>query len=202
MSLGEGGEYAEVLETFRMFAHDRGWVRRIREAVETGLTAEAAVERVQGENRARMVRTRDPYLRDRMHDLDDLANRLLRILTGQIATAAQGELPQNAIVVARNMGPAELLDYDRTQAARRGARRSRGEQPCRHRGARARRAGGRTGHRHHRFRRDGRSDHRRWRARRDPRPALARHRAGLCRKGQVLCPAPGAICRAAAISPR
>jgi phosphotransferase system, enzyme I, PtsP len=104
-----------VLETFRMFAHDRGWVRRIREAVETGLTAEAAVERVQGENRARMMRQSDAYLRDRMHDLDDLANRLLRILTGQTGTAAQGQLPRDAIVVARTMGPAELLDYDRTR---------------------------------------------------------------------------------------
>jgi phosphotransferase system enzyme I (PtsP) len=110
-----GGEYSEVLETFRMFAHDRGWVNRLRETVETGLTAEAAVERVQSDNRARMMRTPDPYLRERMHDLDDLANRLLRILTGQIATASRGDLPQNAIVVARTMGPAELLDYDRTK---------------------------------------------------------------------------------------
>jgi phosphotransferase system, enzyme I, PtsP len=110
-----GSEYSDVLETFRMFAHDRGWVNKLRETVETGLTAEAAVERVQSDNRARMMRTPDPYLRERMHDLDDLANRLLRILTGQIATASRGDLPQNAIVVARNMGPAELLDYDRTK---------------------------------------------------------------------------------------
>jgi phosphotransferase system enzyme I (PtsP) len=110
-----GGEYSEVLETFRMFAHDRGWVNKLRETVETGLTAEAAVERVQSDNRARMLRTPDPYLRDRRHDLDDLANRLLRILTGQVATASRGDLPQNAIIVARNMGPAELLDYDRSK---------------------------------------------------------------------------------------
>jgi phosphotransferase system, enzyme I, PtsP len=110
-----GGEYVEVLETFRMFAHDRGWVNKLRETVETGLTAEAAVERVQSDNRARMLRTPDPYLRERRHDLDDLSNRLLRILTGQVATASRGDLPQNAIVVARNMGPAELLDYDRTR---------------------------------------------------------------------------------------
>ena len=115
LNLGDGGEHDEVLETFRMFAHDRGWVRRIREAVETGLTAEAAVERVQGENRARLARQSDAYLRDRMHDLDDLGNRLLRMLTGQTGTAAQGQLPRDAIIVARNMGPAELLDYDRTR---------------------------------------------------------------------------------------
>ena len=77
-----GAEYSDVLETIRMFAHDKGWVNRLREAVDTGLTAEAAVERVQNDNRARMMRTPDPYLRERMHDLDDLANRLMRILTG------------------------------------------------------------------------------------------------------------------------
>jgi phosphotransferase system enzyme I (PtsP) len=108
-------DYSDVLETIRMFAHDKGWVNRLREAVDTGLTAEAAVERVQNDNRARMMRTPDPYLRERMHDLDDLANRLLRILTGAMATASRSDLPQNAIIVSRNMGPAELLDYDRSK---------------------------------------------------------------------------------------
>ena len=108
-------DYSDVLETIRMFAHDKGWVNRLREAVLTGLTAEAAVERVQNDNRARMARMQDAYLRDRMHDLDDLSNRLLRILTGAKATASRTDLPQNAIVVARSMGPAELLDYDRSK---------------------------------------------------------------------------------------
>ena len=108
-------DYSDVLETIRMFAHDKGWVNRLREAVDTGLTAEAAVDRVQNDNRARMMRTPDPYLRERMHDLDDLANRLLRILTGAMATASRSDLPDNAIIVSRNMGPAELLDYDRSK---------------------------------------------------------------------------------------
>lgn len=109
------GEHDEILETVRMFAYDRGWMQRMREAVETGLTAEAAVERVQSDNRARMQRQADPYLRERMHDIDDLANRLLRILTGQLTTAAEGDLPRDSIVVAHSMGPAELLDYDRSK---------------------------------------------------------------------------------------
>ncbi len=108
-------DYSDVLETIRMFAHDKGWLNRLKEAVATGLTAEAAVERVQNDNRARMQRMQDLYLRERMHDLDDLSNRLLRILTGAIATASRTDLPQNSIVVSRNMGPAELLDYDRTK---------------------------------------------------------------------------------------
>ena len=108
-------DYSDVLETIRMFAHDKGWVNRLGEAVETGLTAEAAVERVQNDNRARMMRTPDAYLRERMHDLDDLSNRLMRILTGAVATASRSDLPANAIIVSRNMGPAELLDYDRSK---------------------------------------------------------------------------------------
>jgi len=109
----EGGEHREVLEAYRMFAYDRGWVHRLEEAVMTGLTAEAAVERVQSDTRARMLRQTDPYLRERLHDLDDLANRLMRQLTGRDHAPARETLPENAILVARSMGPAALLDYDR-----------------------------------------------------------------------------------------
>lgn len=111
--VARGGEHRDVLDSYRMFAHDRGWAAKMHEAVETGLTAEAAVERVQNDNRSRILRLTDPYLRERSHDLDDLANRLLRILAGVSNTAASGDLPKDAIIIARNMGPAELLDYDR-----------------------------------------------------------------------------------------
>jgi len=107
--------HREILESYRMFAHDRGWVRRLTEAVESGLTAEAAVERVQNDTRARMVRQTDSYIRERLHDLDDLANRLLRMLTGDGEMFGSKELPDNAVIVARNMGPAELLEYDRSK---------------------------------------------------------------------------------------
>ncbi|MBJ3786182.1 phosphoenolpyruvate--protein phosphotransferase [Devosia sediminis] len=105
-------DHREILETYRMFANDRGWVNRLAEAIDNGLSAEAAVERVQNDTRARMLRQTDPYIRDRLHDLDDLANRLLRVLTNS-SQPAHRELPDNAILVARNMGPAELLEYDR-----------------------------------------------------------------------------------------
>ncbi|WP_036291379.1 phosphoenolpyruvate--protein phosphotransferase [Methylosinus sp. PW1] len=109
------GEHREVLEAVRIFANDRGWVRRLHEAVRSGLTAEAAVERVQNDARAKLQRQTDPYLRDRLHDLDDLANRLLHQLTGQSYVAERESIPENAILIARNMGPAALLDYDRSR---------------------------------------------------------------------------------------
>ena len=109
------GEHREILEAYKMFAEDRGWTRRLQEAVQNGLTAEAAVERVQNDTRARMARQSDPFLRDRLHDFDDLANRLLRELVGRPHGPFSGDLPADAIIVARNMGPADLLDYDRTK---------------------------------------------------------------------------------------
>ena len=111
--LARAGEHREVLEAFRMFAHDHGWRRRLDEALLTGLTAEAAVQRVRNDTRARMLRQIDPHARERLHDIDDLSNRLLRLLSGGAVTAATGNLPQDTILIARTMGPAELLDYDR-----------------------------------------------------------------------------------------
>jgi phosphotransferase system enzyme I (PtsP) len=111
--VADGGEHREVLEAYRMFGYDQGWLHKMREAVMTGLTAEAGVERVQSDTRARMLRASDPYLRDRLHDLDDLANRLMRVLMGQDHAPSREQLPENAILVARSMGPAALLDYDR-----------------------------------------------------------------------------------------
>lgn len=107
------GEHREVLEAYRMFAHDRGWVRRLEEAIGNGLTAEAAVEKVQNDTRARMSHMSDPYLKERMSDFDDLANRLLRQLMGHDVRSIAEALPKDAILVARAMGAADLLDYPR-----------------------------------------------------------------------------------------
>ena len=108
-----GGEHEEVLQTYKMFAYDEGWGRRINEAIDSGLTAEAAIERVQQRTRMRMREIDDPLLADRMHDLEDLSNRLLRIVSGQLGTAATQGLRRDAILIAKNLGPAELLEYDR-----------------------------------------------------------------------------------------
>ncbi|NBB52545.1 phosphoenolpyruvate--protein phosphotransferase [Rhizobium sp. CRIBSB] len=105
------GQSFEVLETYRMFADDRGWNRSLEEAVRSGLTAEAAVDRVRNEHRARFAKARDPYIKERLHDFEDLANRLLRVLAGD--SPGERELPDDAILVARNLGPADLLEYDR-----------------------------------------------------------------------------------------
>jgi phosphotransferase system, enzyme I, PtsP len=111
-ALAAGGEHRDVLETYRLIADDAGWLTRIEDAIGSGLTAEAAVQRVQNDIRARMGQVSDPYLRERIADLDDLAYRLIGHLVGPNGEAATEALPEKAVLIARNMGPAQLLDYD------------------------------------------------------------------------------------------
>ncbi|MGC2855357.1 phosphoenolpyruvate--protein phosphotransferase [Novispirillum sp. DQ9] len=110
-----GGEFQDVLEAYRMFAEDAGWVNRISDAVRSGLTAEAAVQKVHDDTRVRMQQVSDPYIRERLHDLEDLANRLLTHLVGGGARQSTRDMPEDAVLVCRTLGPTELLDYDRSR---------------------------------------------------------------------------------------
>ncbi|UWR18492.1 phosphoenolpyruvate--protein phosphotransferase [Sulfitobacter pontiacus] len=110
---GGDKDQQQVLEAYRMFANSKGWLRRMEEDIGRGLSAEAAVEKEQSLARARMGQAADAYLRERLSDLDDLSNRLLRILTGQ-GSDTGAEMPTDPILVARNIGPAELLEYGRS----------------------------------------------------------------------------------------
>ena len=94
-----------------MIATDRGWVRKIQNYIQKGLTAESAVQKVRRYTREHYAHIGDQMLKERLADLEDLASRLLRRLAGKEAVAC--DLPESAILVAYNLGPAELLDYDR-----------------------------------------------------------------------------------------
>jgi phosphotransferase system enzyme I (PtsP) len=107
------GDHDEILETYKMFALDEGWARRINDGIDGGLTAEAAIEAVAQAQKIKLGAATDPYLRERLHDLEDLSNRLIRVVSGQSGTAAKRGLSEPSILIARNLGPAELLEYDR-----------------------------------------------------------------------------------------
>ncbi|MSP80491.1 MAG: phosphoenolpyruvate--protein phosphotransferase [Rhodospirillales bacterium] len=110
--LGPNDAHRDVLEAYRMIAADAGWFGRIGKAIDGGLTAEAAVQKVQNDIRARLSQFDDPYLRGRVDDFDDLANRLIQHLLGEVSTRRLRALPEDVILIARALGPAELLDYD------------------------------------------------------------------------------------------
>ncbi|HET7410075.1 MAG TPA: phosphoenolpyruvate--protein phosphotransferase, partial [Paracoccaceae bacterium] len=105
-----GDEPRDIFEAYRMVAYDKGWSRRLLEAIDSGLSAEVAVEKVQSDIRSRMERVADPYLRERLHDLDDVANRLLRHLVSP-DDDGRTEIPRGAVLVARNLGPGALMDH-------------------------------------------------------------------------------------------
>src|SRR3546814_10112919 len=111
---GIGKEHREVLETYRIIARDAGWIGRIREAIVGGLTAEAAVQRVRDDTRARMAGVEDPYIRERLADFEDVALRLLQHLSPETAAGHDAEPAGDWILIARSLGPAEILAYDRT----------------------------------------------------------------------------------------
>ncbi len=111
----DSGESVDILETYRMFARDRGWIGRMQESIRAGLSAEAAVKKVQDANRARLEHVNDPYLRERLSDLNDLATRLLLTLAGKGAAADAVTMPDDVVLIARTIGPAQLLDYDRSR---------------------------------------------------------------------------------------
>jgi phosphotransferase system enzyme I (PtsP) len=103
--------HAEILETYQMLAQDRGWKNSIVQAIHTGLTAEAAAKKVMEDLHVRLEQAQNPYVRERISDLEDVTTRLLHHLTGVSYTSAHSRLPEAFILIARSLGPAELLEY-------------------------------------------------------------------------------------------
>lgn len=105
------GQHLDILDAYRMFAKDKGWYKKIESNVESGLTAEAAVERSYEDMWNRLSATTDTYLKERLHDLRDVSDRLQSYIRGDYGFTRNIE-SNNIIVVAKVMGPADLMDYD------------------------------------------------------------------------------------------
>ena len=106
-------EQRAVFEAYRMLSRSNTWVRLMEVSIQSGLTAAAAADKAQVEFRSQMLRSSDAYMRERLHDLDDLSLRLLRLLTGQTGKNPD-QIPKDPILVARNIGTGELLEYGRS----------------------------------------------------------------------------------------
>ncbi|MCR9077684.1 MAG: phosphoenolpyruvate--protein phosphotransferase [Hyphomonadaceae bacterium] len=113
---GLWGEPREVIEAYKLLASDPTWAEKLREGVRGGLSAEASIDRLRREHRARFEKVKDPYLRERLHDLEDLDNRLLRMLAGgdEVKTNGKPRKDEPEVLIARRLGPAELLDYGKS----------------------------------------------------------------------------------------
>lgn len=109
----EEGEQRDIMETYRMFAHDKGWINQLSAAINTGLTAESAVIKARDEMSNRMSKVESEYIRERVHDLEDVSGKLLEKLMGEKHVPGHAEMPAKFILVARALGPGELLEYGR-----------------------------------------------------------------------------------------
>ena len=109
------GEHVDILDAYRMFAKDKGWYKKIADNVNSGLTAEAAVERAYEDMWNRLSATNDQYLKERLHDLRDVADRLQNYLSGDDGALGNAANIDDIILVAQTMGPADLMDYDYTK---------------------------------------------------------------------------------------
>jgi len=103
-------EQLEILEAYKMLATDKGWLRKIADNIRSGLTAEASAERVYEDMWARLSVIKDTYLKERLHDLRDITDRLRSYLSGDVIDEKIEE--EDIIIIAKTMGPADLMDYD------------------------------------------------------------------------------------------
>ncbi len=81
-SLPGGNAPRDVLDAYRMVSQSAGWLTQVRQAIEDGLTAETAVDKVGRNLRERMRRIADPHLRERLADIEDMIGRLMVALGG------------------------------------------------------------------------------------------------------------------------
>ncbi len=107
-SLPGGNAPRDVLEAYRMVAQSSGWLGQVRQAINDGLTAETAVDKVARTLRERMRRIADPYLRERLADIEDMTGRLMVALGGM---APKPERADGVVLLVRRLGPADLLDW-------------------------------------------------------------------------------------------
>lgn len=113
-------ESREILDVHLLLACDPGWKRQLRERIQEGMTAVMAVDQTLQSIREKLERKgTQSHWQEKMNDFEDLSGRLKRHLVGSDASeileseSLEGDSP--IVVVADRIGPAELLDYDRSR---------------------------------------------------------------------------------------
>ncbi|NDY42674.1 phosphoenolpyruvate--protein phosphotransferase [Dissulfurirhabdus thermomarina] len=100
-------EHSGILESQRLMLKDRMlYDRTLRIIEEEGVNAEWALEKALAHVRGLFRQIRDPYIRDRVEDVEYVSRQLLRLLTGQRETDID-EIDEPAIVVAHDLSPAD-----------------------------------------------------------------------------------------------
>ncbi len=106
----------DILDVHLLLARDPGWKRQLRERIREGMSTLDAIDQALQSIRERLERKgTQPHWRERISDFEDLSGRLKRHLTDSVGVLENEDGDSPIIVVADRIGPAELLDYDRSR---------------------------------------------------------------------------------------
>ncbi|NLT83557.1 phosphoenolpyruvate--protein phosphotransferase [Coprothermobacter proteolyticus] len=105
-------DVADIMQAHLMMLDDPEFLAKVKESIENEkLNAEFAVWSVGQEYIQFFEQMTDEYLKARAADLKDITERIIRNLTGTLLDLSQ--LPQNTVLVARDLAPSDTAQIDR-----------------------------------------------------------------------------------------
>jgi phosphotransferase system enzyme I (PtsI) len=108
-----GDEYAQIFEAHAMMVSDPSFSDKVIQKIEDEqVNAEWALSEVQEELQARFLSFDDVYLRERVADVKDVADRVLKNLQG-ISHHDVSEITHDVIILADDLTPSDTIHFNR-----------------------------------------------------------------------------------------
>ncbi|MDQ3283438.1 MAG: phosphoenolpyruvate--protein phosphotransferase [Acidobacteriota bacterium] len=113
VSRSMGEEYAQIFEAHAMIVGDASFAEKVVQKIEDEqVNAEWALAEVQEELQARFNSFEDDYLRERVADVKDVAERLLVNLQG-VAHHDLSEIKHDVVIIADDLTPSDTIHFNR-----------------------------------------------------------------------------------------
>lgn len=112
LALKLGHQHAFILDPHLLMLEDRRFLAELEQAIRSRrINAEWAVRDITVRLTDAYKQVNDPYLVDRAPDIEEIATRLLTILSGH-GTFNLSDLDQDVIIVAETIGPSTVAELD------------------------------------------------------------------------------------------
>ncbi|HUP63117.1 MAG TPA: phosphoenolpyruvate--protein phosphotransferase [Thermoanaerobaculia bacterium] len=113
VSRSMGEEYAQIFEAHAMIVGDASFADKVVQKIENEqVNAEWALAEVQEELQARFASFDDDYLRERVADVKDVAERVLVNLQG-VAHHDLSEIKHDVVIIADDLTPSDTIHFNR-----------------------------------------------------------------------------------------
>ncbi len=114
LSGADGGEHLLILEAHLLMLNDAVFVEGVKSLIrEDSINAEWALRRTTDRIRSMFEGLAHDYFRERGSDIDFVGERILRNLMGHAQVFAGEEVPEDAVVVAHDLSPADTAQLTR-----------------------------------------------------------------------------------------